>query len=674
MHSLWYDLKHAVRSLARSPGFALAAVLMLALGIGASSAIFNLLNAVLFRPLPGTAHPEQLVEFVRVQPNFRFTNWSYPDYLDYRDRNHTLSGLAARSRTWVSLSNGATERARGEMISGNYFEVLGARAARGRLILPSDDGAPGASPVAVLSYQLWQRNFGADPDAVGRTILLNGYRFTIVGVAARDFTGSTVGSPVDIWAPIAMEEQIAPSLSGGILRNRDAGWIGLVGRLRFGASIRQAQADMGTIAAQLAQTYPADSRRTVALSPRPGVDPDDAAALRRFLAPLFGAVILLLLIASSNVANLWLARARSRQREMALRVALGAGRGRLIRQLLVEGLLLASLAGAAGLILTPWIGGLTLALRRNSYLMSGVDLSFDSRVLAFTACVSILTGILFGLAPALQASKPDLAAALKEGSAGAGRRRPRLQRLLVMAQVALSLVLLMGAGLMVRTMQRILSVDPGFSAGPAVLASVDLGLQGYTRPRGEAFYRQWIERLSAVPGVAGVSLAQSVPPRDWDGSARMSVFRAGEEPLEELRRGREFELGLRAGVNLIAPRYFETLGIRLIAGRDFTIRDDGHAPAVAIVNQALADRLWPSENPVGKRIACPRWPYRQADPPYEVIGVTRNARLSLTEDTPPLILFPAAARLRRQSDAARAPGAGRQRSGRGGSRADRLAG
>ncbi len=639
MHSLWYDVKHVARTLSRNPGLAMAAVLTLALGIGATSAIFSMLNGVLFHPLAGVEHPENLVEFVRVQPNFRFTNWSYPDYLDYRDRSRTLSGLAARGQAWVNFSNGLPERVPGEMVSGNYFSVLGARAARGRLIAPGDDGAPGASPVVVLSYELWQRAFGADDGAIGKTVLLNGHPFAIIGVAARDFHGSKVGSRADLWTPLAMEGQIAPTLSASILRNRSAGWIALVGRLAAGVSVRKAQAEMAAITAQLAQAYPDDSRRTVALSTRPGIDPDDAAELGRFLALIFGAAILFVLAACGNVASLLLARAKSRQREIALRVALGAGRGRLIRQLVTEGLLLSSLAGSAGMLLTPWIADLTVALRRNSYLMRNLDLSPDWRVPAFAIGLSLFSGVLFGLWPALQVSKPDLAAVLKKGSAGGGRR-PRLARLLVMAQVGLSLVLLTGAGLLIRTLRGSVSLNPSLSAGATLLASVDLGTAGYTRAQGEEFYGQWIERARTIPGVASVTLAQSVPPYDWDGSARMSVFRPGEEPLEELRRGREFELGLRVGVNLVTPRYFETLGIPLLAGRDFTIRDDSGAQPVAIINQALAGRLWPGENPIGKRIACPRWPYLQSDPPLEVVGVASNSSALLNSAAPPLIYFP----------------------------------
>ncbi len=633
------DLNYALRVLAKSPGFSLVAVVTLALGIGGSTAIFSLVNALLFKPFAGVEHPEQLVEFVRVQPNYRFIDWGYPDYLDYRDRNQTLSGLAARSRTSIDLANSTTERIRGEMVSGNYFSLLGTRAALGRLILPGDDAAPGAHPVAVLSYSLWQRGFGSDPAVVGRGIILNGHPFTVVGVAAKGFVGSTVGGISDLWVPIAMQAQISPRLSAGVLQNRAAGWITLVGRLKPGVSIQQAQADMTTIASQLAQEYPTNVGRTVMLWPRAGIDPDDEADLRGFLVLLLGAVALLLLIACSNVASLLLVRATSRQREIAVRLALGASRGRLVRQLLTEGLLLSMLAGTMGLAITPWIGDLTLAFRRNSYLMRGLDLSPDSRVLAFTFLLSIATGVLFGLAPALQASKPDLVSSLKEGSPAAAHRRSILQRLLVTAQVALSLVLLIGAGLVLRTMYKILSLDPGFTAGNALLMSVDLGIQGYSESQGRSFYRQLLERLETIPGVTSASLAQSLPPQDWDSSSRMSIFYPGQEPIEELLQGREFELGLRVGTNSIAPRYFETLGIPLVAGRDFTIHDDDHAPGAVIVNQKLAEHLWPGQNPIGKLIACPKWPYQQPRPYYQVIGVTRNATLSLTADTPLLLYF-----------------------------------
>jgi predicted permease len=634
------DARYGLRVLSKNPGFTAVVVLILALGVGFNTAMFSLVNAVLFRPLAGVEQPEQLVEFVRVQPNYRFTNWSYPDYLDYRDSNHTLSGVAARARTSISLANGSTERARGEMVSGNYFSLLGTRPALGRLILPSDDSAIGAHSVAVLNYNLWQRDFGSDPNVVGKGIILNGLPFTVVGVAAKEFAGTTVGGISDLWVPIAAQPQIAPRLSAGTLQERAAGWIALVGRLKPGVSLQQAQADMSNISAQLAQAYPTNVGRMVALSPRAGIDPDDEAELRSFLVLLLGAVILLLLVACSNVANLLLVRAASRRREIAVRLALGASRGRLIRQLLTEGLLLSVMAGAVGLAITPWIGDLTVAFRNNSYLMRGIDLSPDSRVLAFSFLLAIVTGMLFGLAPALQASKPDLVSSLKEGSAAAGYRRSRLQRLLVTAQVALSLVLLIGAGLVLRTMQKILSVDPGFTADKALLASIDLSIQGYSESQGRLFYRQLLERVEAIPSVTSASFAGSLPPQDWEGSSRMSIFYPGQEPLEELQHGREFELGVRVGVNSIAPRYFETLGISLVAGRDFTVHDDDRSPGVVIVNQKLAAHLWPGQNPIAKLIVCPKWPYRQAGPLYQVIGVTRNAKLSLTADTPLLMYFP----------------------------------
>jgi predicted permease len=638
MGTLWQDLQYGIRMLLKHRGFTLVAVLVLALGIGANAAIFSLVNAAILRPLPGVEGPDRLVLLERLQKDRLFFNFGYPDYLDYRDRARTLAGLAAHVGTPLSFSGGTTERIRGDLVTGNYFTTLGVRPALGRLLLPEDDGPPGAHPVAVLSYGFWQQTFGAEPQVIGREIALNNHNFTIVGVAAEGFGGTMAGTPIDLWLPLAMQPQAIPRMSAGIFHDRSAGWLGLFGRLKPGVGVEQAQAEMKAIARQLEQSYPGTNEgRSLQMLGGLGYSSDDRVSLRRILGLLLAAVVLLLLISCGNVANLLLVRAASRRREIAVRLALGATRGRLVRQLLTEGLLLSLLAGIFGLLLAPWTAALVAASQQSSSLFRGLDLSPDWRVLGFTLALSVLTGVVFGLAPALQATKPDLAISLKDGAATAGHRRSRLQNALVIAQVALSLVLLVGAGLVVRTMRNALTVDRGFEDEKLLLASFDLSIQGYTEPQGKLFYSQIIPRLESLPGVISASLAKTVPPNDW--SDRMSVFFPGQEPPQDVLRGHE-ELGARVDANRIAPHYFQTLSIPLLGGREFTEADREGAPPVAIINEKLARHLWPGENPLGKRLAAPflSGPPR---PPVEIIGVAKDTKhRSLLLDVPLLLYLP----------------------------------
>jgi predicted permease len=638
MDSLWQDLRYAVRLLAKSPGVTAMAVLALALGIGANTAIFSLVNGALIRSLPGVHDPDQLVTLERTQDGRVQFSFGYPDYVDYRDHSSSLIGLAAHCGTPLSFNNGATERLRGDLVSGNYFSVLGVKSVVGRLIAPDDDDQPGAHPVAVLSYGLWLRAFGADPDVVGRGMKLNGYDFTIVGVAPRDFSGTETGRSYDVWIPIKMQVQAMPRTMGRYWFNdRSAGWLGLFGRIKPGASVEQAQAELTTIARGLEQSYPdTNAGRSVSVLAGLGLDSDDRVSFRNFLTLLLAAVMLLLLIACSNVANLLLLRATSRRREIAVKLALGATRGRLVRQLLTEGLLLSLIAGGFGLLLAPWSAQLIVAFQQPAYGLRGVDISPDARVLAFTALLSILTAVAFGLAPAMQASRVDLVTSLKDGAPSSGHRRSRLQGNLVVAQVALSLVLLIGAGLAVRTMRKALTMDRGFDSENMVLMSMDLTIRGYSESQGRSFYEGLIKRVDALPGVISSSLAKTVPPNDW--SDRLSVFLPGEEPPPEVLRTRD-DLGLRVDANRIAPDYFRTLGIPILEGREFTDQDRLGTPPVAILNERLANRLWPGESAVGKLLSVPFW--LEPRPPVQIIGVARDTKhRSLLADMPLLVYLP----------------------------------
>jgi len=632
------DIRYALRGLRKSPGFAVVCVLTLALGIGANTAIFTVINAILLRPVSGVVDPGGLIILERLQKNNPDFAFGYPDYLDYRDQNQSFAGLAARCRTALTLSHGTTERIVGELVSGNYFSVLGVNSVLGRLIAVEDVQTDGEAPVAVLSYGIWQRVFGSDPEVTGKNILLNGHRFTVIGVAARQFAGTTVGSPTDVWVPLTMQPTAIPRMSRGVLHNRNAGWMEIFGRLKRNVRLVEARSEMQIIAGRLATAHPeSNEHRSVDVIPSFGMDPDDRAALQKFFGLLIGSVGILLLISCSNVANLLLSRADSRRREIAVRLALGAGRGRLVRQLLTEGLLLSFLASALGLLLAPWAGNLILAFRQPLYALRNVDTTPDARVLTFTLLVALLTGVLFSLAPALQSSKPDLVVTLKDNTPGAGRRS-RLRSVLVSSQVALSLVLLIVAGVTVRRMQKIVNQDAGFTTSHILMMSVSPSIQGYSETQGERLYEALPARIERIPGIQSVSLATTVPPSDW--STRISIFYEGQVPPLDYVRGHEFEVGIRVDMNTVAPNYFRTIGIPLLQGRDFTERDRLGAPLVAIVSQRLAQRLWPGQDAVSKRIEWPSW-QGAPRPPIEIVGVSSDAKYrSLVADAPLLLYVP----------------------------------
>jgi predicted permease len=639
MRSLTRDIRFAIKLLAKTPGITILAILALALGIGANTAIFSLVNAALLQPIPGVEAPERLIKLERLQRDRVSYNFGYPDYLDYRDRNQTFTQLAASVATQLSFSGETATQVRGELVSGNYFSALGVKPALGRLISSDDDRTPGEHPVAVLGHGFWQRAF-AGSDVVDRVLTLNGYSFTIVGVADKEFRGTRTGASVDVWLPISMLAYGMPrtrSDGSNWFGERAWGWLNIFGRLKPGVEPEEAQAELKTIAAQLEQAYPAtNAGRSVQVAADFGLYSDDRDELVDFLGLLHAAVLLLLLIACGNVANLLLVRAAARRKEVAVRLALGCSRRRLISQLLTEGVLLALPAGALGLLLAPWVSGAILSLQESTTVLRGVEPDLDLRVLAFTFGLSVATGILFGLAPALQASKTDLITSLKDG-APSGRRGARLQSALVVAQIALSLVLLIGAGLLVRTMQRVLLADPGFDRANLMLMSVDLTIQDYNEQQGKSFYSQVTQRMEALPGVVSASLAKTVPPNSWSDS--IQVFYEGEEPSQEALRGGD-DLGIRVELNRIARGYFRTLGIPVLRGREFSDADRENAPAVGIINERLARRLWPDEDPIGKRLAAPNYSGAPR-PPVEIVGVVKDTRhRSLLTEPPPILYLP----------------------------------
>jgi len=659
LETLLQDIRFALRMLRKSPGFTAVAVLTLALGIGANTAIFSLINSVLLQPLPGIANPGQLVSLFRMQKGDPFGVNGYPDYVDYRDRNHSFSDLAAHAATWMNLGTGEPERIIGDIVTGNYFTVLRVQPALGRLIVPDDDTKRDANAVVVLSYSFWERKFGASRSILGSTIVLNGYPFTVIGVAPRRFTGVLAALRTEVWVPMSMLNEGMPSSRGQhYFEERAWGWMRIFGRLKTGVSFEQAQTDMRVVAQQLALAYPiTNTGHSVALGRGVGIDPDDRASLAGFLRLLFGAVGLLLVIACANIAGLLLVRATGRRREISVRLALGATRRRLIRQLVTEGLCISLASGALGLMLAPWIISISVHYAQPTSVIRGSNVNPDARVLAFTLLVAILAGVAFTVLPALRSSSLDMLKSLKEGAPTAPRSQSLLQRLLATAQVSASFVLLIAAGLLFHSMRKILNTDPGFDTNNVFIASINLTMQGYEKAndgsastfrntdgeavdgkRGDIFYHQLFDRLARLPKVSSASLSTSVPPNPWPGG--VSVFHPGEEPPQYLLRGQEFQRGLRVNIVSISPHYFQTLGISLIQGRDFDLEDDDSSPGRAIVSRNLAERMWPGENAVGKRISLPslEGPPR---PPLEIVGVAADCKyLSLTEPAPLILYVP----------------------------------
>ncbi|MGA2739700.1 MAG: ADOP family duplicated permease, partial [Bryobacteraceae bacterium] len=584
---------------------------------------FSLIDTLLLRHMPGVKSPGALVVFERWQAGQLLGNMGYPDYRDYRDRLKTFSAVAAEADTRASFSNGAAiERVAAALVSGNYFAALGANPAAGRLLGETDE-SEGASAVAVIGYAFWKRTFGEDSRVVGSTIRLNGQAFTVIGVAPREFRGITTQFQPDVWAPITLQPLMMPRLTPDTLRNRASGWLRIFGRLAPGTTLAAAQAETAAVAAQLAQAYPVTNHgRTAVLVPGLGLDSDDRAEVRRLLGLLLACVALLQLIACANVANLMLARAAARRREIAVRVALGAGRARLMRLFLTEGALLAGGAGLLGILLAPMLAQFAVSVNQSAYTMRGVDVQLDLRVLGFVLLLTLISGLLFALAPARRAARVDLAASLKDGSPGAGRTRSHMRGGLIAAQTAFSLVLLAGAGTGIATMRRALAANPVVQPEDVLLASVDLDVQGYSSTKGLSFYAALLERTSALPGVTAASLGLTIPPEEFFG--RRAIFHPGEEPPLRDFQGDDFRFGLRVDDDAIAPGFFHTLGLPIVKGREFNADDRAGAPRAGIVNERLARRLWPDRDPIGQQIVAPDFS-GPARPPITVVGVVKDA-------------------------------------------------
>ncbi len=637
MENLWQDIKYGSRMLLHNPGFTLVAALSLALGIGANTTIFSLVNALLLRALPVEDPGELVWVYTSDFSGPPYGTSSYPDFLDFRGKGEAFSGVLASSSQPLSMSSdGVTERVLGEIVTGNYFTLLGVKPALGRTFLPEEDQSPGKYPVAIVSHGMWQRRFGSDPGLLGRTIALNGHLFTVVGIARERFTGVTPLLPTDIWVPMMMQQQ----LSGGRdrLSQRGSRWLTVLGRLKPGVPLRQAQASFQVLASQLKETYPQNwidvkqqgRRLTLVPESETRVPPPLRGAILGFMSLLMGVVGLVLLIACANIANLLLARATRRRKEIAIRLSLGAAQSRLLRQLLTESILLSVLGGALGLVLAFWTTGLLLAFKPPIPLPIALDFSVDARVLVFTLLLSILTGIFFGLAPALHAARPDLVPALKDesGAAAGGFSKSRLRSAFVVAQVALSLLLLIAAGLFLRSLRNAHAIDPGFDPSNVLLMSVDLRLQGYSQTGAKEFCNRLLERVRSLPGVASASLAASTP-LSLVGSRRGTFVEGyNRRPGEDM----EFHY------NVVAPEYFQTMRIKIVRGRPFTPQDTESAPGVVIVNETFARRFWSGQDSLGKRFSISGPQGRL----LEVVGIASDGKYNtLGEDPTPFFYLPA---------------------------------
>ena len=624
MRSLWQDVKYGLRMLLKNPGFTLAAALSLALGIGANSTIYSIVHAVLLDPLP-VEQPERVLSLTP-------RTVSHPTYMDARASAKLFSNVAAYAGLNFSLNAaGRTELVWGNVVSGNYFETLGVRPVAGRAFLPEEDVTPATHPVAVISYDLWQRSYGGAGDAVGKTVTLNNRPLTIIGVAPRGFRGVNLAQAPEVWVPIQMWSQVATGEGARLtLDRRGWSWLNLFGRLQEGASAEQAQAELNAIIAQLKEAHPR-LERSLRLEATPLVTAASGLRTRqsmvRFITILAAVVGIALLIACANVANLLLARATGRRKEIAVRLALGASRGRIVRQLLTESLLLAGLGGALGLLIAMWAMDALAAYELPGRIeIAQLGLGLRREVLLFTLLVSFITGVVFGLAPALQASKPDLVSALKEQGAGSVRGRLGLRGAFLAAQVALCLVLLVGAGLFIKSLRTALAADPGFETERVALVSVNLGLQRYTPEQAERFYSQSVERIKNLPGVEAASWA-SVSPLYPFGLYMLTVAYDGYQPAP----GEELE----AEFNFVGHEYFQTMGVPILRGRGLAETDRDGSPPVAVINETLAQRYFPNADPLGRTINL------GGEQRLTIVGVARDAKYhSLSEEARPYIYAP----------------------------------
>jgi len=635
MGTILQDVRIALRRLVRTPGFTVACILSLALGIGANTTVFSLINAVFLLSLPIRDEARVVSVFTTDEKNsgglLNLLPTSIPNYKDYRDESDAFSSLATTMGAGVNVAGtgGEPERVFGLLVTGNYFDMLGVKFARGRGFTPDEDRTPGASPVVVLTDRFWKRRFAADPGLVGSQVSLNGRKFTVVGIAPEGFRGTgALGGP-DLFLPSMMYADFLQDATWYSQRRPLISFV--LGRLKDGVTAEQAEASLKTIAARLEKEYPdANLKRSVRVVPiaQAAINPNQRDLFVRAGGLLMTVVGLVLLIACANIANLLLGRAVDRRKEIAIRISLGASRGRLVRQLLTESVILSIAGGAAGLAVAVWGSDLLLSFRPPFLNAADLDLTLDSRVLLFTLGLSILTGLVFGLAPAIRASRPEIVTDLKERSSLAGGHGSpfTLRSLLVTAQVALSMVALVGAALFLRSLGQAQEIDLGFETEHMGVLSFDVDGQHYGRPRGEEFQRRVLETVRALPGVASATLGANAP---LAGGFMRTVFPEGmqDDPART---------GILVLTDSVMTGYFDTLKIPILRGRDFTEADRDGAPLVVIVNDTMAERFWPGADPIGKRFKF------HGDTEFrEVVGVARTSKyIAVGEDPRPFAYVP----------------------------------
>jgi predicted permease len=642
MDDLKQDFRLALRGFAKNPGFTLVVALTLALGIGANTAIFTLMDQVLLRLLP-VADAERLVILDGPGPfsgsSHRHSDTleplSHPMFERLRDQNTVFAGVLAHYATALHLTVGAqTDNVNGDLVSGTFFETLGVKPAAGRLLTPEDDRVPGGHPVAVISHGFWTRRFAADPKVVGLAVRVNDHPMTVVGVAPRGFHGVEVGESADVFVPIMMQAQVIPTWTRGVGDWR-ARWLDVMARLKDGVSPAAASASVNVLYRQLLREdlehleTKSERFRTAFLQKQLEVRPGGrgTSGLRDQsktpLLVLMGMVGLVLLIACANVANLMMARASARQREVAVRLALGASRGRLVRQFLVESVALSVAGGVLGVVFATWTGDLLLSTLPFEQASRALSAEPDLRVGVFALALSLLTGLVFGMVPALQSTRPALAPTLKSetGAVIGGTGSFRFRKGLVVAQVALSLLLLIGAGLFSRSLMNLRALDPGFAPEHLIAFSVDPALNGYDLPRRLLVLRQLQDEVAAEPGVRSVSMAQEALMTNSNMSHSIAV--EGYEPKEDESMNPNF--------NTVGPGFFSTLGIPLVAGRDLSEADGKDAPKVAVVNEVFARYFFKDKDPIGRRFGLGRSGDRLD---ITIIGLVRDGKAGSLREEP----------------------------------------
>ena len=620
------DVRYAIRRLLASPGFSLVALLTLALGIGVNGALFSIVNSILFRP-PGYADPSTLVDVYETSPGFRYSTTSYPNYRDVRDQNSVFSGVALYQLQTLGFARGdLTKSVWAEVVSGNYFDVLRVPIAIGRAFDPKEHDVPGAPAVVVLSHGFWTREFGADPRVVGTTVRLNGAPFQVLGVAPKEFRGMVRGLIAEVFVPAAATPYVFPGSTFLTVRGNHNSF--MRARLKPGVTAEQAASNLTGLADRLGTIYPeSNGGRTFLVVPTSKVtlNPSIDGAVTGVSLGLLAVPGLVLLIACANLATLFLTRAAGRRREIAVRMALGAGRGQVVRQLLAESLVLSIAGGLVGLLVCAWLAGILLRFQPPVGVPMNLDVVIDWRVLLFTGLVAVGTGVAFGLTPALRASRPDLQADLREGSRGSAARSG-LRSGLVAVQLAVSVVLLVGSALLLRGLRGAAAVDLGFEPAGAATLMFDPQQRGFDGSRSQVFVEQFIGRLRQMPGVSAVS-ATTRPPLNLNFNTNEIEAEGAAPP------GGHYPEIQRANV---ASEYFKALGAAMVAGRDFSDQDRGDQPSVVVVNQAAAELLWPGQDPLGRRISTrlsPTW--------RTVVGVVKNIKVVTVGEAPtPQIFFP----------------------------------